>query len=342
MAENRVLAPPPAVRSIKEFRNFPKMAEAYVNDRFGLRSELVHLNSLWRYRMGISSTPSVVIGSDGWLFYTADKLMEQHTGSDIFSPPELENWVHWMEVTRDWLAQRNIGFYVLIAPDKDVIYPEKLPLFPRRANGTTRLDQLAERLTRSTIEYIDPTAALIKAKLAGVPVYIEADSHWTEQGAFVAYSMLMEHIRKRYPNVEPLHSDDYTVTQGRPIATDLLRLLALEDDFRYTVERLILKRQRPTLGPPVISMRPGWAWRVVETKTQLPDKPRVLVFGDSFTDYVLGPGMLYETFHQPVWTFHFGGMFNFNFVREFQPDLVIFQTASRYLRLTPSKPLGID
>ena len=89
-------------------------------------------------------------------------------------------------------------------------------------------------------------------------------------------------------------------------------------------------------------MRPGWGWRIVEWHNDLADKPRLLVFGNSFTDYVLGPNFLYETFRDPVWTHHNGGTLDFNLVEEVKPDLVVMQIADRYLHLVPRKPLGFD
>ena len=54
--ENRVLAPLPKINSLREIKLLPKMSENYVNDRFGLRQQLVHFNSLTRYRLGLSSS----------------------------------------------------------------------------------------------------------------------------------------------------------------------------------------------------------------------------------------------------------------------------------------------
>src|ERR1700730_9306912 len=163
--ENRNLAPFPKIDSVREIKFLSKLSENYVNDRFGLRDELVHLNSLIRFSLGLSSTKNVVIGKDGWLFYTADKLMEQHTGADIFNPVDLENWVRQMEADRDWLARRGIAFYIVIAPDKNTIYPEKLPDYPRGA--ITRLDQLATRLRSSDLEFVDPREEILRVKSAG-------------------------------------------------------------------------------------------------------------------------------------------------------------------------------
>ena len=91
--ENRILAPPPQWVGFRRLRDFTKATDAYIDDHFGLRDRLVHWNSRLRYRLGASSTPKVVIGSDGWLFYAGEKIIEQHTGEDVFSPAELERWV---------------------------------------------------------------------------------------------------------------------------------------------------------------------------------------------------------------------------------------------------------
>src|SRR3974390_235411 len=121
--ENRTLAPFPELRSLKEIKDLPRLAENYVNDRFGFRYQLVHWNSMARYALGISSAKEVVIGSDGWLFYTADQILEQHTGANVFDHDALEHWVRQMEADRDWLAERGIRLLILIAPEKSTIYP---------------------------------------------------------------------------------------------------------------------------------------------------------------------------------------------------------------------------
>jgi len=76
---------------LRRLRDFTKATDAYIDDHFGLRDRLVHWNSRLRYRLGASSTPKVVIGSDGWLFYAGEKIIEQHTGEDVFTlifPPQ--------------------------------------------------------------------------------------------------------------------------------------------------------------------------------------------------------------------------------------------------------------
>jgi alginate O-acetyltransferase complex protein AlgJ len=340
--ENRSLAPFPTITRMKDIKNLPRMADAYVNDRFGLRSQLVHVNSLLRYRIGVSSSKDVVIGKHGWLFYTAHRILEQHTAIDVFKPKELEQWVRQMEANRDWLAQRGIAFYILAAPEKSTVYPEMLPYYPRRPGAKTRLEQLAKRLRTSTLDFIDPTSRLIEAKQSGAKVYYEGDTHWTQRGAFIAYSMLMERVRSRFPSVSPLTLADFDISTGESTVADLARLLTLEGDIKYEVEHFKLRHRSRVIGAPAETYRPRWPWRISERRTTLAEAPRLLVFGDSFTDYVLGPGFLYETFRDPVYTNHHLGNFNFKLVQEIKPQIVVYQFAERYLYAPVGTPIGAE
>ena len=338
--ENRILAPPPQWVGFRRLRDFTKATDAYIDDHFGLRDRLVHWNSRLRYRLGASSTPKVVIGSDGWLFYAGEKIIEQHTGEDVFTPAELERWVEVMTANRDWLARRGIAFIITIAPDKSTIYPEKLPTYPRPPGRTTRADQLVARLRTTDLVLVDPREALLEAKRSFPKLYFEGDSHWTQRGAFIAYSQLMEAVRAKFPNAAPASLDDYDIAWGPAAASDLAFLLALHGDLRYTAERFT-RRSTHQLGTTVRNPTPGgWGWPIKFIETDLKAQPRLLVFGDSFTDYVLGPTFLFESFRDPVFTHHNGGTFNFTLVDEVKPDLVIFALAERYIALPPQVPLG--
>jgi hypothetical protein len=340
--ENRQLAPFPTLKTFRDVKDLSRMAENFVNDRFGLRSQLVYINSLVRYRIRSSSSKDVVIGRDGWLFYTADKILEQHTGADVFAFGELENWVRQMERNRDWLEKRGIAFIILVAPEKSAIYPENLPDYPRRPGAPNRLDQLVARLRTSTLEFVDPRAELINAKEFGLKVYFEGDTHWTQRGAFITYSLLMNRLKGRFPNLTVKLINDYDISTNLAPAADLARLLMLEGHLRYSVEQFSVRGTPHQITAPNITTRVGWPWRVTEMSSDLINSPRLLIMGDSFSDYVLGPTFLYETFRDPVWTHHNLGTFNFDLVKEIMPKVVIFEFAERYLHSPLGSPIGMD
>jgi hypothetical protein len=340
IGDNRVLAPPPRWVGFSRLRDLAKATDAYIEDHFGLRRQLVRWNSLLRYKLGVSSTSKVVIGEDGWLFYAGEKVLEQHTGQNVFTPAELERWVAVMTANRDWLARRGIPSIIMIAPDKSTIYPEKLPAYPRPPGRTTRADQLAARLKGTDLVLVDPRQALVAAKARPPRPYFEGDSHWTQAGAFVAYRQLMERVQEKFPAAVPALPEDYDRALARA-TSDQAFLLALEDDLTYAAERWTRRSShqiRTVTRNPIAG--DIWVWPVRFVENDLKDRPRVLIFGDSFTDYVLGPTFLYETFRDPVYTHHNGGLFDFRLVDEAKPDLVIVQLAERYLASLPRTPVG--
>jgi alginate O-acetyltransferase complex protein AlgJ len=263
--------------------------------------------------------------------------MEQHTGIDVFKPEELERWVARMEANRAWLAERGIPFFIVLAPDKNTIYPERLPHYPRGA--VTRADQIAARLKGSALTFIDPRAAMAAAKARYPLLYPGGDSHWGQRAAHMAYAPLIQALAPLYPKLEAVPLDRYAASTG-PVAKDLSYLIGLQLDLDFNGEILTRKEPSRLLSTEV---RPGgtpWGWPVKFHKSDLKEAPRALIFGDSFTDYVLGPSFLYETFRDPVFTHHNLGNFNFTLVGEVKPDLVLFVVAERYLKTIPGPPVG--
>jgi alginate O-acetyltransferase complex protein AlgJ len=334
VAENRTLAAAPGWPvSLADYRTFPQRLTAFVNDHFGLRSQLVRWNSALRLKLGTSSSPSVAVGRDGFLFYAYhdERLLEQHTGEEVFTSSDLERWVKSVVAERDWLKQRGIAFYILIAPDKSTIYPELLPDYPHLPDTTTRLDQLVARMkTVEGLEFIDPRAALWSAKRTG-RLYGRADSHWGPRGAFIAYNELMKRVVRTFPNAHAVTLDEYK-SDVIPIRGDLANLLNLYDDLIYPEEQLQWKGRSHVISVDQHPPQPDWGWLVKFMHTDLQDSPRLVVFGDSFTDYVMGPQFLYQTFRDPVYTHHRGTGLDHHLIEIANPDLVILELAERYLR----------
>ncbi len=332
-SENRTLAPPPSWPGrVSDLPNLPQQVQAFLADRFGLRSQLVRANSLARYAIGVSTSPNVVIGRDGYLFYAYphERLMEQHTGEDVFSPEKLDEWVASIAESQAWLAQRGISLYVLIAPDKSTIYPEHLPEYPRLPGATTRLDQIVGALAgRRDIALIDPRAALMAQK-AEHPIYPRADSHWSPRGAFVAYSLLVDRIRERFPSVQPVSLADYQLGLW-PTWGDLAGTLNLGDVLMPKEE--YAKRRAATHVVEVENRPrdPDWGWPVTVAHTDLQGRPKILVQGDSFVDYTMRSLYLNETFKEVTFTHHNGTALNKRLIEELRPDIVVMEFAQRYL-----------
>src|SRR3954469_23230695 len=106
MAENRARAPRPEFKLDGEtLAQFPGKFEAYFNDAFGLRDQLIRWNNLTRVSLlRVSPSSKVLIGDRGWLFYAAEGAIDDLRHNHPLTGQELERWRRALEERRDWLA----------------------------------------------------------------------------------------------------------------------------------------------------------------------------------------------------------------------------------------------
>jgi alginate O-acetyltransferase complex protein AlgJ len=310
---------------------WPGLFEAWLKDHFGFRNQLVLANNAIRVRLLKTSTsPSVVLGRHGWLFYSGERSIDQARGLDRFTPEELDRWIDVMEARQRWLVERGIPMLVVAVPNKERVYQEELPAWIGQSRGESRLDQLARRLRErnSRLDFMDLTPGLLAAK-ATRQVFLKNDTHWTIEGAFtVAYPAICGWIRATFPAFVPLTEADmeraWYVRPGSDL--DLARMLGLaeishEGEWRYTLA-----------GPARFTSNTRTAIAGVDVdvlRADRPGTPKVLWYRDSFT-ISLYP-QLAETLGEAVIVEHRGLRFDRPLVEACRPDVVVYQFVERFL-----------
>ncbi|HYG87020.1 MAG TPA: hypothetical protein VD978_12240 [Azospirillum sp.] len=198
-------------RNASELAMLPQRFEAWLKDHFGFRNHLVLANNLIRVKVfGQSTSPSVVLGRNGWIFYSGEGSLAQARGLDRFAPEDVDRWIDVMEKRQAWLAERGIPMLMVAIPNKERVYREELPAWATQVHPESRLDQIRRRLAerRSPLAFLDLTPDLVAAK-ADMKVYLQADTHWTVDAAFaVGYRRIMEWIRTVRPDFTPLTPGD--------------------------------------------------------------------------------------------------------------------------------------
>ena len=171
-------------------RKYPVEFERFFESNIAWRD--IQVRRFARYKLGwfgVSATPRVWLGDDGWLLYNHDVEPCYMAANDPRLADRLDEWATTIPIWRDWLAERNIRLLFVIAPDKQSIYPEHLPAHVRksRVNGTP-LDRLMKAFHEHdvTLEVLDLRSDLIAAKPVG-QLYFRTDTHWTLYGARAGY-----------------------------------------------------------------------------------------------------------------------------------------------------------
>ncbi len=329
VTEKRPLASPPTFQW-KESIQFPKKYETYFNDNFSFRALLIKINSyISRRAFGISAIPDVLIGKDGWLYLTSREYgssLEDYMGLIDVDLGTLEQIRNNLEQRTKDLQDRGVQFLVVVAPDKQSIYPEYLPDHWRRNNRyLTRLDQVVQYLKdHSSVQVLDVRNSLLKEKRDGnLPLYRKTDSHWNYFGAFVAYQQMMKSL-----SMVPYKKTDFEWKHQRSQSGDLATMLAAGD--QYVEENEVTFSSLETDNISFVESGNNYgtslenARLVATNRNKLPLK--LLVFHDSF-----GEGFFrFLSVHFGESVFINSNFYSSVIVEKEKPDVVIFELVERF------------
>ncbi|MHB8974267.1 MAG: alginate O-acetyltransferase AlgX-related protein [Pirellulaceae bacterium] len=217
-----------------------------------------------------------LVGHDGWLFYRPG--VRYLTERAAVSPPgSATSPLAAIVDFRDQLATRGIRLVVMIAPNKESIYPERLSRRADEPHGTQVLigpqsRQLMSDLAQAGVAVVDLWEVYGKFKqdptnADSAPLYLQQDSHWSPQGVeLAARSVARTILDHAWVTVGTVAYE----SRPAPVARtgDLVRMLQVPQiEWRTAPEDIACRR-------------------IVRCGTQQPyrDEPasEILVMGDSF------------------------------------------------------------
>ncbi len=336
--EKRKLAPFPELKWEQKTTTFPSQFEAFFDDHFGLRDQLVQLYALYSMALRSSSNPEVLLGLDDWLFYINPKegdSLEDYRRNDPLTKEQLSSWKNILETKYRWLKQQGIPYVFVIVPDKYSIYPEYMPKHIRQVGKQTRLDQLMDYMKDSEVPVLDLRPALLQAKQQG-QLFYKTDTHWNDFGAAIAQYEIIRSMQKFYPNIDPVSYSiqDFVLKEYK--SGDIANMLNISYILKEMVPELretlpICNKQ--TLNETHIDPKkdPQKTAFITECRT---NAPKALIFRDSFF-INLQPYMsqyLAKTVY--VWEWPDLELLK-KYMQYNQPDIVIEARVERHLKFIP-------
>ncbi len=287
----------------------------------------------------------VLLGKDGWLFYkvtndgtplydymginsfTDDELASAYgsfmnTADDIFYHDAISSKIYYSE---------NIKLAVLTIPNKEQVYSEYMPDTVEKINDTSRLAQLTDYVRKRGHEpltmdrfvpfwtYTDISDDFISVH-NDYPLYYKTDTHWTDAGAYLALTKVMDSLDRR--PIIGVKSDE-----NEPKADVLAEVRFMQEPgFVGDLTKISATQERYT------------DVRYVIDPDSIPDKykthKKLLIVGDSFGDAMqhVAKHCFKEVRFLDIK--EYGGKFEYT-LDTYDPDLVILECVERYLpRLT--------
>ncbi len=214
LSENRTLSELPEFEPSLSFaREFPGRFEAWFMDHLPFKTPLVRLNGLMDYYVfRSSSSDSVMVGKDGFLFYRGGQANHEdpvadYLGTNSFSEEELDLIAENLTAARDKLRERGTAFILFLPPNKERAYQDYMPAGFGAPSADSRLSQLIEHLqTHTDLQVVSPLED-IRAYHQAHPeqtLYYRTDTHWNRLGAYVAARSLGEALGVSMPGLEEL------------------------------------------------------------------------------------------------------------------------------------------
>lgn len=329
LVENRRLAGWPSsalmTRNFAEWRNG---LDAWVADNFPARRHMISALNYVRWRLGYSGTSRVVVGADGWLFYNDGSNLAQVRPSTI-AKTELDAWVDEQKARTEFLNARGAQYLVLAAPVKESLYRERVPPYLTRV-GVTNAQAIAASVHAAGLRnYLDLQPALAIAKQVGVQIYTPYDTHWTGEGAYVAYKEIINAFKQRGLPVEPQSRSAFRLTQPREAAVpqDLAYMLGIASFVRQEYPQLVAIEQITPRITWLGSDRDWTADRVIDTGVP---GPVLLMTGDSFSNACLP--LLERSFSRIVFSHHQNGFFRRDLIERYKPNAVLLEVIESGIR----------
>jgi hypothetical protein len=284
---------------VGDMRRYPPIFEEQFNSALPLRVKIAAVSGrLYTNWLRISPIPEVILGTDGWLYYAGlrtNKLLDRDLrGRDPFSQDELDHWRRLLiERTRRF---RTIGarYVLVIAPNKESIYPEHLPAWIGPKLGPSRLDQLMAFLKSAPeATVIDLRASLIADKGLEI-LYYKTDTHWNPRGAHTAYREIARILEPYFPGLSVRSWASFNPKVIERQSMDIARMMGLEfpdEDFKLAYSACAERQPIPIPIPEALQSTTPSPY---STRCHAPGNINAVIFQDSF-GWALAP-FLEESF----------------------------------------------
>jgi alginate O-acetyltransferase complex protein AlgJ len=273
----------------------------------------------------------VVQGKGGWLFLGNDvnDVMSQQSGELTLTDDQLERWQALLEERTRRVADLGASYFFFVVPETHSVYPEKLPdgFVPTTERPVHKLLNRLEQ-TGSPVRPIYPLDEILAEKSNGL-VYTAWEAHWTDFGALVAYTRLMKDVKTVVP-VREVDPGEVSYTT-RMMPSELRYKLGFEEEVEH-LHAVFPVRARLIEDSEIYN---HGSYAVLECDEAPPTT--CVLFGDSYAMNLLR--YLAESFRRLVFAHML--TLDYELIERERPDVVISQSAERFLIQVPADESGI-
>jgi hypothetical protein len=284
--------------------------------------------------LGDQVLPVALIGKDGWEDYTGDGNIDDFQNLKGFT--NKKELLKQLRTVYRSLKSQGITFWIVVAPNKATIYPDRLPTEIKSLPTPSRLDQFATLLKDHHLPIlIDLRSSLLAARASREVYFKENNTHWNGYGAFVAYTAIIDALSGSYPELKPYDTADLNLV---PVKSSVVA-----PDFYFAPKNPFVRSLY--LG---LDNDPNKIWGTdygYHHFSSIPDStlPTLLMFHDSFGAYYLNDylSMNFGKSHF-VHLRNTPQYLNPEAIQQLKPDVIIIEIVERDLDLLTNTLISFE
>ncbi len=167
-------------------REYLEQVSGWIEDHFLLRQEWISLHNWISAKLfGTSGNDGVILGTDGWLYYS-DTLAD-YTGTDPMRDRELFGAERNLQLMAEYCRENDRKFLFVIAPNKNSLYGGNMPYYGH-VGENTNAQRLLQQLEAAGVQTVDLFEQFRRQEEV---LYFEHDSHWNTRGAALGADLIV-------------------------------------------------------------------------------------------------------------------------------------------------------
>jgi hypothetical protein len=277
----------------------------------------------------------VVLGSNSQGHFVS--ALPDYDGTSIMKDGQVDSLKGRIETRVQWLKDNTNGtelIYVVV-PNSMTVFPETVPAQYKRFEGEGRSAQFIKAAKDAGATVLNVTDAMLAHKTDEFKLFHKTDSHWTEYGAWVAYTELMNYISKKWPDAAPRKIEEMGFYEKDVDGGDMPYYLGL--DIKKVREVTVFSNpsfELPITLPKYVSdhglnMNHDTTPKYKDVKSNRTNLPSAYVMRDSYG--IAMYDMLAERFNRTVYESMWSYGFDTDKIKGLNVDYVIIIIAERNL-----------
>lgn len=284
---------------------FQRDKEAWINQEFGFRNDLVRINNqldYWLFKK--ANSKGIFYGKKGVLH---DRLYtDAYFGMNYLGDKKIDSIAQQMKFLQDCLEKDNKTLLMVFAAGKATYYSELIPEHFKVKKKKNNYEGFSEAIKKHNINHIDFNKWFVENKTKSqYPLFPQLGIHWSIYGSALAFDSIVKYVEKK----RNIDMPDFSI-----MGVELPDTLRTPDDDIYKAVNLLFQTPYYKMAYPIIDVK----------KDNLKVSPTLITIGDSFWWNIYNTGVGESVFKNGKFWYYNKAVYPESFTNPINRDKIDF------------------